>query len=521
VGQDLTYVYNAVGDVVTITDALGTGSRTFEYDDLRRLVNATGTFGPNQASANCDYVYDDIGNVLNKCGVTFTYGDSLHPSGVTSTSSGNSYSYDANGNMLTGGNRTLVWDIDNRPTSVNTVGTGLTAMEYDYAGMRVKKDAPTGLWIYPFKEFEIDPSGTPTKFIRVGEETIASKKGTEKYFYHDDHLGGVNVITDIIGGLAQLNEYDPWGGISRSEGNIDMNHRFTGQELDAETGLYYYDARYYDAEISRFVSPDPTVPEPGDPQSLNRYSYVLNNPQKYIDPSGFEPEDADSNKSTTAQQLSDILRVIGGLGQVAAGAAICTTVAGCVASGPAIALGLDQILAGLGHRDSAVSQAIQDSGLLGRDAANLIDTILNVGASLGVGGFSKLASSTLSEKQLLEKLTQQILGDKEVLKSFANERFRGIILKSDVTVSKVFGGDAEPIARFLSRAYAAPSRLEAIENLRLPAGNLATNIAEIIIPKGTPVFVGKVAFGNGPQYYVPREYRRTLILLKDTVRELK
>jgi len=186
----------------------------------------------------------------------------------------------------------------------------------------------------------------------------------------------------------------------------------------------------------------------------------------------------------------------------------------CRAGGPAIAFGLDQIFAGLGHKDSAVSQAIQDSGLLGRDAANIIDTILNVGASLGVGGFSKLTSSTLSEKQILEKLTQQILGDKEVLKSFANERFRGIILRTDVTVSRVFGGEeALPIGRFLTRSFAAPSRVQAIENLRLPAGNLATNIAEIIIPKGTPVFVGKVAFGNGPQYYVPREFLKNLKIM--------
>jgi len=56
--------------------------------------------------------------------------------------------------------------------------------------------------------------------------------------------------------------------------------------LDPESGLYYYGARYYDPELARFISPDPIVPSPGDPQSLNRYSYVLNNPVKYIDPTG-------------------------------------------------------------------------------------------------------------------------------------------------------------------------------------------------------------------------------------------
>ena len=66
----------------------------------------------------------------------------------------------------------------------------------------------------------------------------------------------------------------------------DPTHRFTGQELDPESGLYYYGGRYYDQEISRFISPDPYVQEPDDPQNLNRYTYVLNNPQGYVDPNG-------------------------------------------------------------------------------------------------------------------------------------------------------------------------------------------------------------------------------------------
>jgi RHS repeat-associated protein len=86
---------------------------------------------------------------------------------------------------------------------------------------------------------------------------------------------------------VQRNEYDPWGSVSKAVGNYDPTHRFNGKELDPETGLYYYGGRYYDPEISRFISPDPFVPEPGNPQALNRYSYTINNPQKYIDPTGY------------------------------------------------------------------------------------------------------------------------------------------------------------------------------------------------------------------------------------------
>jgi len=175
-------------------------------------------------------------------------------------------------------------------------------MQYDYTGMRVKKDAPTGMTLFPFKGYEIAPDGTITKFIRLGIETLASKKrttsgATSQFFYHNDHLGGVNVITDGSGARCQLNEYDPWGGDSRSEGptpgspaTCDPTHRFTGQELDPESGLYYYGGRYYDQEISRFISPDPYIQAPDDPQNLNRYSYVLNNPQGYVDPTGYEGE---------------------------------------------------------------------------------------------------------------------------------------------------------------------------------------------------------------------------------------
>jgi RHS repeat-associated protein len=68
---------------------------------------------------------------------------------------------------------------------------------------------------------------------------------------------------------------------------IDVTrYKFTGQEWDAETGLYYYNARYYDPKLARFTSADTIVPEPLNPQALNRYSYCINNPINLIDPSG-------------------------------------------------------------------------------------------------------------------------------------------------------------------------------------------------------------------------------------------
>jgi RHS repeat-associated protein len=79
--------------------------------------------------------------------------------------------------------------------------------------------------------------------------------------------------------------YYPFGGTRA--GSIPTDKKFTGQRLD-DMGLYYYGARYYDAEIGRFVSPDPTIPEGGNPQSYNRYSYCINNPLSAVDPNGLD-----------------------------------------------------------------------------------------------------------------------------------------------------------------------------------------------------------------------------------------
>ncbi|MEA1958812.1 MAG: RHS repeat-associated core domain-containing protein [Chloroflexota bacterium] len=80
-------------------------------------------------------------------------------------------------------------------------------------------------------------------------------------------------------------KYLPFGATRSATGTLDTDKLFTGQRLD-DTGLYYYNARYYDATIGRFISADTIVQDPANPQSLNRYSYCLNNPLKYIDPSG-------------------------------------------------------------------------------------------------------------------------------------------------------------------------------------------------------------------------------------------
>lgn len=72
-------------------------------------------------------------------------------------------------------------------------------------------------------------------------------------------------------------------------GALPTDRLYTGQRWDSALSLYDYRARYYDSALGRFIRADLVVPEPRNPQALNRYAYVLNNPLKYIDPSGHRP----------------------------------------------------------------------------------------------------------------------------------------------------------------------------------------------------------------------------------------
>ena len=166
-----------------------------------------------------------------------------------------------------------------------------TTFVYDYLGRRLSKTSAGSATRYPLANYEIGPDGVITKYL--GD--VAKKSNGQIFYYHRDHLGSVHAITSSSGARVQLVEYDPWGRVSRQEGTVDVSHRFTDQELDAETGLYYFDHRYYDPVLGRFVSPDPFVPFPTNPQSFNRYSYVMNNPVNRIDWNGFDDGDADSS----------------------------------------------------------------------------------------------------------------------------------------------------------------------------------------------------------------------------------
>ncbi len=111
------------------------------------------------------------------------------------------------------------------------------------------------------------------------------------YYYHPDHLGSSQLMTDRDGDVVQQYGYSPFGREDYKNNTLafSVSDRYTGQTLDEETGLYYYGARYYDPELARFIQADTTIPDPEFSQAYNRYAYCLNNPLKFTDPTGQEP----------------------------------------------------------------------------------------------------------------------------------------------------------------------------------------------------------------------------------------
>ena len=280
--QDLNYAFDAVGDVLTLTDNRRTQTQTFTYDDLHRLTSAAspGTYGTRT------YGYDSIGNLTLKDGVTQTYAHATKPHAVTSRSDGLTMTYDANGNMVTKGTQALAYDAENRLISVTSGSVTQASFSYDGDGGRVKKTTAAGPTTYLGKLWEVKPDGSTVKYIWVGATRLASKASTgATLFYHPNHLGSTDLVTDAAGTQVAHYEYTPWGELFSTEG-LTVPHLYTGKERDPETGFYFYEARYYDPQLGRFLTPDTIIPVPSDPQAFNRYSYAHNNPLVYTDPTG-------------------------------------------------------------------------------------------------------------------------------------------------------------------------------------------------------------------------------------------
>ena len=207
------------------------------------------------------------------------------------------YLYDANGNMTSDGTKCFEYNEANQLKKVKKCSDSQTIAEYvyDHMGKRVvKKEYENGSLkrtiFSPSDEYEtvkLASNGATqnTVYYKANDEVVAKKNpdGT-KTFYHNDHLGSNSVLTNQAGTVVEKTSYEPYGEVK--SGGTKSKFGYTGQEKDNETGLNYYDSRYYDPHLQRFIQPDTWLPDVYDPQQLNRYSYANNNPLRYTDPSG-------------------------------------------------------------------------------------------------------------------------------------------------------------------------------------------------------------------------------------------
>jgi RHS repeat-associated protein len=272
--QDLSFKYLSGGFLQSVTSNVADQSWQFQYDTIGQLTQASSSLRTEA------YVYTSSGNMTqyNATTMQYPFSGASRPH-AAQTVSGDAYQYDANGNLVSGGGRSIEWNAENQAVRINN-----SYFAYGPDGRRVKK-IENGKTTYYIGDSIEETDGVLTKYFNVGGELIAKKVGQTKYWLYTDHLGSVQAIEGVNGNV-QRQSFTPFG--IPTGGMIAGETRgFTGQRHDA-TGLIYLNSRYYDPAIGRFISPDTVVPT-GSPIGLNRYAYAYNTPTMFTDPSGHMP----------------------------------------------------------------------------------------------------------------------------------------------------------------------------------------------------------------------------------------
>jgi RHS repeat-associated protein len=285
--------YAANGDVLSGNDTVN-GNWTYAYDAFNRLLTAASS----NTGLGCSWVYDRFGNRLQQN----PYNGSCGAPQYTSSGGNNrmdGYSYDAAGNLTTdSNNNTYTYDAENRISQVGPAGSTATYV-YDAAGQRVRKTSSAGTvdYIYDLAGHEIAEVSSARALNRgevyAGGRHLATYDGGTTYFNHVDWLGTERARSSLAAMLCETITSFPFGDGQATNGfcGDPSPMHFTGKQRDAETGLDYFDARYYGSSMGRFTSPDPLFISPErlmDPQSLTLYSYVRNNPLGLTDDSGLD-----------------------------------------------------------------------------------------------------------------------------------------------------------------------------------------------------------------------------------------
>jgi RHS repeat-associated protein len=278
-----------------------TAVQTYTYDDLNRIQSATEMIGQTETWKQT-FTIDRYGNrrFNTGTGLTTTLGscteEVCNPTISTATNrfTSTGYDYDENGNVTQDAEgRDFLYDAENHQTEVkddqdNIIGEYL----YDGEGRRVKKISNTETTIFVY-----NAGGT---LVAEYSTVVASSEDAQVSYLTTDHLGSPRVITNDNGEVTSRKDYTAFGEETLSSerdpllgysGADEIRKGYTGYEKDDESGLDFAQARYYNSVHGRYTSIDPLTASASirNPQTFNRYSYVLNSPYKYTDPLGLLP----------------------------------------------------------------------------------------------------------------------------------------------------------------------------------------------------------------------------------------
>jgi len=231
-------------------------------------------------SETVSYVYDDLNRLIR---VQYEDGTVIE------------YGYDNTGNRLT-------LSVTQESVSIPSTPTGPTSGMIDTSYTYTTGGSSSNLnhsvqYFFDWGDGTNTDGSLISDFVYVNGKLVAKLGPLTVYFYHTDPAGTPLAMTDEGGSVVWRADYLPFGEENLISGTLANDYKFVGKELDKETGLYYFGARYMEAMIGRFVSPDPVGavdPKTGgvnnkvlkNPQRINLYAYGLNNPYRYVDPDG-------------------------------------------------------------------------------------------------------------------------------------------------------------------------------------------------------------------------------------------
>ncbi|MCP5348373.1 MAG: VCBS repeat-containing protein [Pseudomonadales bacterium] len=312
---DFDFEYDNLGNL-TLRNDNNQIEESYVYDNFNRL---TEIYLGSTPTLKQKIKYDSVGNITHKTKLggssatdynTYTYASD--PYSVSSIS-GNvngvtnpSFSYDSNGNMTSGAGRTYTWYSFNKVKRLTEGGVNYD-FEYDAEFQRVSQDDGTNTTLYLFDpisganaEYVDKLGGTWSDYLVVEGERIGvrveetSPASTEYFSFVHDNQGTISVVVDEAGSIEESYYFDVWGRRRNADGsdhtsgslNWPTTRGYTGHEYMPANSMINMNARLYDPEIGRFSSADSIIPNYLNSQSLNRYSYVLNNPGTFTDPTG-------------------------------------------------------------------------------------------------------------------------------------------------------------------------------------------------------------------------------------------